>query len=276
MSSVRNKVHDMSFLDYFFRGIGDLTYSFKNHPLWLYFGWRDIKSRYKRSVLGPWWLVLSNAVSIGSLGLLWSQILHVSAMDMLVYFSIGLTLWGLITSVICDCCDVYPTFQGHLKQGTPGYFIFPLRIVARNTVVFLHNMVVVCVVVFLFGRIPSLFELLEVFFALLIIVATISFMGTMTALLCIRFRDIKQIVYNVMQLLFFVTPIIWMREGVKNYQFIAEINPFSSLVMIFRNPLLGKAVETHDIVVSIALLLVTAVAAAFAMGKYSRKIIYWL
>jgi ABC-type polysaccharide/polyol phosphate export permease len=71
-------------------GVLDLTEALKRLSVALYFAWSDTKARYKRSVLGPFWLVLSTMVGVVGLGVIWSVLLKVDRREFIPSLTIGL------------------------------------------------------------------------------------------------------------------------------------------------------------------------------------------
>src|SRR6187402_1914554 len=65
--------------------------------------------------------------------------------------------------------------------------------------------------------------------------------GLLLGMLCVRFRDIPQIIANVIQLLFFLTPILWKPDQLTQGRAFVEANPFHHFVSLIREPLLGVA-----------------------------------
>ena len=55
------------------KGTQDLRRGSCNNELWIYMGWQDIRQRYRRTILGPWWLAISTVILVLSLGFLWSK-----------------------------------------------------------------------------------------------------------------------------------------------------------------------------------------------------------
>ncbi len=69
-------------------------------------------------------------------------------------------------------------------------------------------------------------------------------LGIVIAILSTRFYDVPQIVANLLQVVFFSTPIIWQAKALGDAPLIAEINPIYHLVEVVRAPLLGRQPET--------------------------------
>ena len=95
--------------------------------------------------------------------------------------------------------------------------------------------------------------------------------------LCARFRDLPQLIANVMNLAFFITPIMFRPAQVQEQLwFVTHLNPFASLLEILRAPLLGQAPEFYHWVFAGA---VTILGFAVAVPFYARfrgRIVYWL
>jgi lipopolysaccharide transport system permease protein len=118
------------------------------------------------------------------------------------------------------------------------FFVFAVRIVLRNALVLAHNVLVIAVVFVVYHVWPGSYGLLALPGLLLWgidALALVLFLGAF----CARFRDIPPIVASVMQIAFFVTPVIWKPEQLGSGQALLWLNPFFDLLEIVRQPLLG-------------------------------------
>ena len=201
-------------------------------------GWLDIRLRYRGSVLGPFWLTLSTAVMVASLGLLYSTLFKIDLRSYLPYLTLSLILWGYLAAVVGDACIGFTQAEGIIQAVRIPFTLFAARVAVRNVLVLLHNIVVVVVVFAIFEIWPgstALLALPGLLLWLLDSVAATLLLGTF----CARFRDIPPIVASVMQIAFFVSPIIWKPELVKNGWWL-PFNPFYTLLEVVRAPLLGE------------------------------------
>jgi lipopolysaccharide transport system permease protein len=203
-------------------------------------GWFDIRLRYRGSMLGPFWLTLSTAVMVAALGILYSRLFKMELAEYLPFVAISLVLWGVLSTVITDACTCYTSAEGMIRSMRIPHSIHAVRVVVRNLVVLAHNaLVVVAVYAYLdvwpgfavFGAIPGLIVwILDGLAACLLL-------GPIGA----RFRDVPPIVGSVVQIAFFISPIIWKPELLQGAA--AEflwLNPFYTLLEIVRGPLLGS------------------------------------
>ena len=203
-------------------------------------GWLDIRLRYRGSLLGPFWLTLSTAIMVTSLGWLYAALFKMDIREYLPFIAISLVLWNsFFAQVIADACLCFTQAEAMIRSMRMPYTIHAVRTVIRNLLVLAHNVVVVIVVFLIFGVWPG-WHALAVLpgFALWIVdgIAACLLLGAV----CARFRDIAPIVGSVMQIAFFLTPIIWKPELVGRNVVWLPLNPFFSLLEIVRQPLLGN------------------------------------
>jgi ABC-type polysaccharide/polyol phosphate export permease len=256
-------------------GVRDLRAALGAHELWAFMGWQDIRQRYRRTILGPWWLAISTGLLVVLLGFLWSEIFAVDARAFLPFFGIGYVLWTFLAGATLEACTGFTQFEGILKQRRVPLSAFLLRIAVRHAVALAHNAIVVALLVAWAGPQWSAATLLAIP-GLAMFVGTVTLSLIPVAVFCTRFRDFPQIVGNLLQVAFFATPIMWRPEAVRNLGWIVEYNPFAHLIDIVREPLLGRAPSVDDWTWSLGLLALSFVAAACLLGRYGRRVAYWL
>ena len=216
----------------------DLLVGTKMWRLAFTLGWLDIRLRYRGSVLGPFWLTLSTAVMVGALGVLYSTLFKIDQRSYLPYLTLSLVLWGYLAAVVGDACVGFTQAENIIQALRIPFTLFATRVGVRNVLILAHNIVVVIGVFAIFEIWPGVDALLSLPGFLLWLVD--SFAATLLlGTLCARFRDIPPIVGSVMQIAFFISPIIWKPELVTNGWWL-PLNPFYSLLEIVRAPLLGE------------------------------------
>ena len=85
----------------------DLKYSFKSFSSWTYLAYFDLKLKYRKTYLGPWWVVVGMALSAGILCLLWSTIFNLDWKNFLLYLFSGFIIWTWLISIINDGPEVF-------------------------------------------------------------------------------------------------------------------------------------------------------------------------
>lgn len=253
----------------------DLSQAVVAWPMWSAIGWNDIRQRYRRSVLGPFWITLSMAVLIGSLGLIYSQVFHMELKTYLPFLCLGFVIWGFISSSATECCSAFLESESTIKQVKLPFSVYILRVIWRNFIVFLHTAVIFIPVALIFGEKPSVVMLLAVP-GLALVYLNLLWLGFVLAILSTRFRDVPLIVSSLLQLFFFGSPILWPASTVGDHSIVVEANPVYHLVEIVRAPLLGAAPTGLSWCVSLGLVLPGSLAAIALFRRASRRIVYWL
>jgi ABC-type polysaccharide/polyol phosphate export permease len=96
------------------------------------------------------------------------------------------------------------------------------------------------------------------------------------AVVCVRYRDIPPLIQVIIQFLFLLTPIIWYPEHVKFGTELLLLNPFSHMLMIVRDPILGRPMEIQTWIIAIGLAATSLAAGSFMYVRFRRRIAYWV
>ena len=248
---------------------------FRDWRVWTILGWDDIRQRYRRSVLGPFWITLSTAMFILLLGVIYSRLFHTDIAIYIPYLSAGLPLWGFISASINESCLAFQEGSRIMKQIKLPHSIYILRVVWRNFIIFLHTIVIFVPVAILFHVIPTRATLL-ILPGLFLVCVNVIWLATVLAIFSTRYRDILPIVGTCIQIAMFATPIMWLKSSLGADTYIAEINPLYHLIEILRAPMLGMAPQLLSWLVCSGLAIV---GSAFAIGllvSKSRRIVFWV
>jgi lipopolysaccharide transport system permease protein len=254
----------------------DLQQGFASRQIWWLLAWQDIRLRYRRSQLGPFWITLSMAITISSMGFLYSRLFHMDLQEYFPFLTTGMLTWNLIATLVNDGTNTFIEAEGYLKQIKLPYAAFMLRVICRNFIIFAHNMVVFIPVIFFF-HVKVNWSLLMELPALLIVAATAFGYGLIAATLGARFRDIGQIISSLMQVAFFVTPVIWKASTLSpKGQFIIQFNPFTQFITLLREPLLGVMPGLTTFLSTIGIMLGGLLLALVVLLRTRHRIVYWL
>jgi len=262
------------------RAWADLVTGFGKRELWLHLGWQDIKQRYRRSVLGPIWITIATGTMAVALGGLYSQLFHLPLAEHLPYVTLGLIIWNLINASILEGADVFIANEGLIKQLPTPLSVHVYRLVWRQVLLFAHNIIIFVIIAIIFPK-PWTWADLSVIPALALIVANCVWVALCFGILATRYRDISPLLASLVQLLFYITPIIWndqtlRLQGAGTWAKIIELNPLLHYVDIVRAPLLGEPQELRHWVVVITLTVLGWVVAAIAMRQYRARVPYWV
>ena len=264
----------------FTRAWGDLHDGFRKRELWLHLGWQDIKQKYRRSVLGPFWITIATGTTAVAMGGLYSQLFHLKLSEHLPYVTLGLIIWNMINAAILEGSDVFIANEGLIKQLPTPLSVHVYRLVWRQMILFGHNIVIYVVIAIIFPK-PWSWADLAAIPALLLIMLNCVWVSFCFGILATRYRDIGPLLFSVVQLLFFMTPIIWndntlQQQGAGQCAKIIELNPLLHYLDILRAPLLGADQHLRHWAVVIVLTVLGWVVAAFALRQYRARVPYWV
>ena len=257
------------------RAIADLAAGLRRWRLAAVLARLDIRNRYRGSVLGPFWMTASMAVMIGGIGLLYSTLFKMSLRDYLPWLGVSLLVWNTINQIVVDACTSFSNAEGVIRQVPLPYTVHVLRFVFRNAIVAAHSLPLILVVFLVCGLIPGPQAVLAIPGLALLAVNAFA-IGLFLGMVCARFRDIPQIVINVMQLFFFMSPVLWKPELLGEMQVLLPLNPFFVLMETVRGPLVEGGTR---LIIWLAALLYTAITSGIAFVFFVRfrgRIAFWV
>ncbi|MFC4944789.1 ABC transporter permease [Pseudonocardia sp. GCM10023141] len=263
------------------RAFGDLSQGWKQRPLWGYLGWQDIKQRYRRSVLGPLWISISMGVIATAMGILYGALFNEDIKTFLPYVATGLLIWKFIEGSILEGSEVFIANEGLIKFLPAPLSLHVYRLAWRQTLFFLHNMVIWVALVIIFPQ-PLSWTVLLAIPAFLLLVLNGAWISVLAGIIATRFRDIPPIIASLTQLLFFMTPIVWQYDtllknpAIAERARLAELNPVLHYVELLRQPLLGKPIVWHHWIVVGAITIVGCAVALVALRNYRSRVAYWV
>ncbi|MCE5211760.1 MAG: ABC transporter permease [Deltaproteobacteria bacterium] len=254
----------------------EITAIVKYFPMWSLLGWYDIKQKYRRSLIGPFWITISSGIMIGTIGLMFSKIFKSPVGEFLPYFAMGQIVWLLISQQLNDACTTFIQYQSVIKQISVPLSVHVFRKLWHNLILFLHNFLIV-IIVLIFGGIGFTAELLYLIPAVILIVTLLFLLSVILGIVCTRFRDITQIVSVFLQLIYFFTPIFWMKKTLSSkYSWVTDFNPFFHMIELVRSPLLGVAPAAYHWIYILICITGAAVIAFFFMKRFQNRVPYWL
>jgi len=257
--------------------VGDIREALSKYRLALIFGWQDVAQRYRRSRVGAFWLTLNMAVFIGALGLIFGTLFQSEMHEFLPYLCAGIITWGFISTSLGEGCVTFTSSEGIILQVRMPLFTHVLRAIWRNVIIFAHNIVIFPVLMLILGRMVS-FNMLWAIPGFLLICINMAWMMLILAILCARFRDMTQVVSNILQVLFYATPIMWMVKILPDHvsRWFIALNPFYHLIELVRAPLLGHAPTAIDWAFAAGLAVIGWIIAIAFFGRYRWRVAYWL
>jgi ABC-2 type transport system permease protein len=280
----------------------DIRSGVKLRDLWGHLGWQDIKQRYRRSVIGPLWITLAMAVTAAGLGLVYSTLFKADIGTFLPYLTVGFIVWNFILGCITEGTETFIRNEGLIKHLPAPLTVYALRTVWRLTLMMAHNLLVYVVVIAIFfsnvttpgyqmvkdglhqpGLDWSVFLAIPAF---LLVALNGIWVSLLFGIISTRYRDIPQVINALIQLVFFMTPIVWSTDILHDRlgggdielwkTLVTELNPIYHYIEIIRAPLIGNTQSWHHWAIVGGITVVGWLFALVALRNYRARVPYWV
>jgi ABC-type polysaccharide/polyol phosphate export permease len=238
--------------------------------------WHDVVSRYRGSILGPFWITLSMGLMVMGIGLVYARLFGIGLHDFLPLVALGIVFFGAISSMITEGCDTFVNAKNMLSQTSLPMFTFLWRTVLRTLINLGHHLVIVVAVLLVYGY----WRVLSVpgaVIGLIFLFANAAWIALLAGIASARFRDIPQVVGSIMQFAIFITPVFWPADRLKGAKHaVLDFNPFYHMLEAVRAPLMGLPCAPHTYSF-LAVMALVGWACAFSLFAVTRRrIVHYL
>lgn len=208
----------------------------------------EFRGRFARSKMGALWMILNPLAQASIYAIVLSEVLaaklpHVdSKTAYAVYLMAGTAAWGLFSEILTRCTTVFIDYANTLKKIAFPRLCLPLIVAGSALVNHLLLLAAIAVIYLCLGHpINSAWLILPV--GMLLIILFAFGLGIILGLLNVFSRDVGQVLSIVLQLWFWLTPVVYTVDTLPaRFRYLLELNPMTALVSIYQNALLrGEA-----------------------------------
>jgi len=229
-------------------------------------------------VLGVGWILVQLVLTILAVGVVYGNLLGQDLRTFLPFLTVGLVVWAFLTAAIVEGGQALVASEGYIKQIGLPIHVYILRFFVSVSVTAAINLAAYALVAAIY-RVPLGWGVLWAIPGFALLALTGLFLVTIFAHVNTRFRDATHLAGVALQVLFYVTPVIWPAAMLRDRRlaWIVDANPLYHLLEIIRQPLLSSRPATvENYVVGLAFAAVLGVFAAVIVASYSRRIVYLL
>jgi ABC-type polysaccharide/polyol phosphate export permease len=256
-------------------GLVELLDGARQWRVWHLLGLRELRQRYARSRLGQLWLVLSVSLMLAVMSTAWSILYNQPVGELAPFIGVGFVVWSFLSQVLTDCTMVFVSHGNFYRNQKMSFSVSIFSVIYKNSIVLAHSLIIVLGLIVLFG-VPVNWYDLQIVPALLLTWITMLWAGYIIAMLCVRYRDIIQLINSWMLVLFLVTPVLWKPDTLPpEHRFIVDYNPLALFMELLRNPLLGEPVSAYVWISAAAIALGGALIACPLIARYGQRVIFW-
>jgi len=256
-------------------GLADLAAAWKRRHLALYFAWSETVARYRRSTLGPFWLVLGTTIGVAGMGFIWSILLHQEMESFIPSITVGLVVWQFVSGVVTDSPGLFVRNSTMLVNIRLPVYLITLQAFGRHLINLGHNLLVVLAVFLVFPHYNSWTSLAAVP-GLLIVSVNLFAVMQVIGIIGARFRDLEPLILAFFPILFFLSPVIYRPGQLGPAEPVMAFNPITHYIRIIRDPLLGEIPSLGSYGIVLALTLATVAASVWVTGSRAHRLPYWM
>ena len=215
----------------------------KYRELLYIFAWRDIKVRYKQTVLGIAWAIFQPFVTMVIMSVIFGRLAGVPSegIPYPIFLYTGLLIWNYFSSALTSASDCLVNNEGIIKKVYFPRLILPLSTAVTPLVDFCFAFLVLIGMMVYFQYTPTLLGIVFLPILLLITLLSASGLGFFLASVNVKFRDVRYILPFFIQILLYVTPVIYPLSIVpEQYRWILSLNPMAGVISFARATILGS------------------------------------
>ena len=239
-------------------------------------GTQDIKLRYRCSSIGPLWISINMAITVCCMGFLYGHLFKINIGEYFPYLTSGIIGWSFISTLILEGSNAFIESESYIKNQDSFISLFMMRIFFRNIIILAHNLLIFIPIIFIFS-IGMSFKTLLFIPGLFIIGFNVMTWGTLLSIITTRYRDFNPIISSFMQIVFFLTPIMWMPNLLpEKLQWVVSYNPFYQFLNLIREPLLNNMISSQTLMIVSLVSLLGMMLYAYFLNKFKYHIVFWL
>jgi ABC-type polysaccharide/polyol phosphate export permease len=236
--------------------------------------WSDMRHRYVRSLLGPFWMSLQMAIVVAVLGSVIGQMSNASILARLPMLALSMTAWTFLNSVVLDATTALQNSASLIRDRALPPVIFLLQCTFRQALFALHNACVPLVLWLLLSP-HDLSGAVAALPGLLLFVACTFALSLVLGAMATRYRDLKPIIESTLMLAFLASPVIWSSEMINHRSTVMRLNPLTHLFAVWREPLAGGHVDPASLAYVLVALALLILASVLTLG-HLRKAAFWI
>jgi ABC-type polysaccharide/polyol phosphate export permease len=244
--------------------------------IWIALGLNDITARYRGSILGPFWITLTTSVFVLGIGFLYAGLMKMPTDRYLPWMSTGVVVWGLISQSIQEGSESLIAAGNVLRQTAIPVPLFVWRVVWRNVLTFLHQLPVLIAVGAWFHYLQRMDVPLAVV-GLGLIIINVTWLALAVSIAVARFRDLQQVLASVLQLMFFLSPVLWIPSDVRGFTGrLVLLNPVVHMMNVVRGPILAQGFNMFSALYLLVTALVGWTFTLILFSRVRRRIVHYV
>lgn len=239
----------------------------------------DLRTRYRRSLLGMGWSLLQPLAMTAIFCLVFQQVMQVPVAEYVPHVLTGLVCWNFITACAVGGCQCFLQGESYIRQCPLPLAIYPLRTTLGALFHLSIGLCIVTAVCTAWLGFPGLTAIASLLPTILVLFVVGWSLATLGGTLNVFFQDTQHLAEVGFQILFYMTPIIYTLDQVREHRlsWVLQWNPVVAIMSLIRQPLLHGVPPTgNEYFHAIGIAAVLAVLAASILARMQRRLIFYL
>jgi ABC-type polysaccharide/polyol phosphate export permease len=239
----------------------------------------DLRTRYRRSLLGLGWSLLQPLAMTGILCLVFQHIMKMRTDVYIPHVLTGLVCWGFIVACAVTGCQCFIAGEPYIRQCPLPLAIYPLRTALGGLFHFGMGLSVLTVVCSFLCGVPGPAALLSLVPTVVLLFVLGWSLAALAGTLNVFFQDTQHLAEVCFQILFYLTPIIYTPDQVRDHplSWVLGWNPIVPFLTLIREPLIhGAAPSAAQYFHALPIVLAAAALAAAVLGRMQKRLIFYL
>lgn len=239
----------------------------------------DLRSRYRGSLFGMGWSLLNPIFMSAVICTAFSTIFKQDPFNFGLYLLAGLTVWNFICGSMQQGCLAFMHAEAYIRQYPAPMAIYPLRTVLTNAFHFLMGLIPVVILAVCRNGAPSPAAVVLGLLPGMLLLLTFGWsVAVLLGVAYVHFRDTRHIVDIAMQVFFYLTPVMYPKEFMRDRyagRLMAAYNPLTPFLRIIRDAVLEYHPSPAPVYFSACIIVaVTATIAALSLWNKERRLIF--
>ena len=251
----------------------DITELWKYKELMYFFVWRDLKVRYKQTMIGVAWAIFQPFITMVVFSVFFGGLAKMPSdgVPYPIFVYVGLLFWQFFSSALADTSNALLSNQAIITKVYFPRLILPISSVATKFIDFLIASIILVGLMFYYGYMPHISGLWILPLLLLITFMASIGMGLVLASINVKYRDVRYVLPFFIQIMLFLTPVIYPASIAGKYSKILALNPMMGVIQNARASLLGTApINWFLILISFVATFIIMILGVYVFKKTER------
>ena len=256
--------------------INSIKYAWYSKRVWWYTATARTKARFARTTLGGFWLGLSNLLTIAALAGVYGTVFKVNNFsEYVVYLGVGLVSWNALASSISSAPTLVETNSAQLLNTNTKHIFYTLEEWAFQLQTFSQSFVLVLIGLIFFQKTLFLNLLTLGLFPLINLLIFMYWFPLFISIIGIRYKDFYQLIPVILQLIFLLSPFLYVKETLGSLSWVADYNILYQVINSLRETLITGDLSFRKLIPITIINIIGTIYAIRILNK-SKKVLPFL